>query len=438
MSEVIICKLLDELWDSGDLPKLMEFAPEWLRVRREIGQVLAKAMGVPSRADERWRYTSLSNVLRQGNFQHADDGAVAQIDKVPSHGLNVDAIPIVMVNGRLSAHLSDFTKIPNGLNVVSLADAIIDELDGVNDLLSIGDEQEPNGIRAANDGHIALGLLIRVDADAAIKIPIHIIVFETAEPQERMYHPRVVFDLERHTELTVIESHLSNDGSGAIFKNWVSQISLADGARLNHVKWQNESKMANHVTTVDVKLLQDATYNAFIGLVGASIARHDTRINVSGSGAHANVSGIYVGDGKQVHDFTTCISHNVPHTTSNQMVRGVLKRGARGVFLGKAIVARDAQKTDAQQLHNALLLDKTAEVNAKPELEIYADDVQCAHGNTIGDVDTDALFYMQARGISKAEAYVLLIEGFLAEVVEHAVPAPLQDPVKAVVLEAIR
>lgn len=437
MSANLIRKTLDDRWADGDLPRLHDMAPGWLQNRRDQGQDLALAHGVPSTRDERWRYTNVASALSEHDFIHASGQSVANVTQVPQAALDIDGIPIVLVNGRLSVQLSALSRLPSGVRIVSLSDALTDGDVDIETLMSIGDQMSTNGLRAANDAGSALGLVIRIDADAHVSTPLHVIHISTMPDEDQIYHPRFLVDLAHHAAATLVESYVCHDDQGASFQNIVTQIRLADGAKLNHIKWQREADTATHVATIDVDVSRDATYAAFVGHVGSALARHDTRVNIHGSGAHAAVSGIYLGRGKRVHDITTSVHHMVPHTTSQQMVRGVLSEGARGVFLGRAVVAQDAQKTDAQQMHNAMLLDNTAEVNAKPELEIYADDVQCAHGNTVGDIDTNALFYMQARGIEAATARAMLIEGFLTEVITASVPEPLQAVLVDAMLEVI-
>lgn len=412
-----------------------EARPSWLAQRAASARTFAQSQGLPTQRLERWRYTPVAATLGANTWTTATDAATVDL---PEGVLPVDGIAVVAVDGVLSVQMSGLGSLPKGVRISSLTDAILNEEEGLADLMTIGDSFENHSLRAANDAVNASGLVIHVEKNQAISTPIHLIYITTKTEAAVLAQPRLLVDVATGAEVTIIESHVSTDPDAVAFKNMLTQFRVGDNAHVKHIKWQDEARTSSHVATIDVHVHAHATYKAFVGQSGAKLARHDTRIAVMGSGAHAEVNGVYLADNGQHHDITSVIDHRVPQATSHQVVRGVVQTGARGVFLGKAVVAQDAQQTDARQMHKALMLDNTAEIDAKPELEIYADDVQCAHGNTIGDIDEMALFYMEARGISRPVARRMLIEGFMAEVVEVGVPAAYQEAITQKVLESIK
>lgn len=227
--------------------------------------------------------------------------------------------------------------------------------------------------------------------------------------------PRLEIRVEEGAALTLLERH---DGQGVYWKNMVTEITLGANARLHHIRVQEDSAEAVHTNMVRVRLARDATYDSFTLNNGGKMMRHDIHAVVEGTGAHCALNGLQLLDGARHGDTTILIEHKAPHTTSNQFYRSLVADNARGVFQGKVHVHRAAQKTDAYQLSNALLLSPKAEMDTKPELEIYADDVKCSHGTTTGQLDETPLFYLRSRGLSDEQARRLLLQAFVDEVVD--------------------
>jgi len=221
--------------------------------------------------------------------------------------------------------------------------------------------------------------------------------------------------LEEGAELTLVERH---DGQGAYWKNKVTEIEVGANAKLRHIRFLEDSAEAVNTDMVSITLERDAVYDGFALNMGAKLSRHDIHARISGTNAELSFNGVNLLSGSQHGDTTILIEHEAPHCVSNQFYRTLLDDSARGVFQGKVHVHRAAQKTDGYQLSNALLLSPKAEMDTKPELEIYADDVKCSHGATTGQLDEEPLFYLRSRGLSEADARYLLVESFVNEVVE--------------------
>ncbi len=242
-----------------------------------------------------------------------------------------------------------------------------------------------------------------------------------------LHNPQLKVVLEDEAELTIIERHC---GQGAYWKNMSSEITLGQGATLNHIRIQEDSDQATLTNMAQVSLGRDATYNSFTLTTGGNMSRYDVCAMLNGSGGACNINVVHLLSGKQHADTTLVVDHKAPHCTSHQFIRSVLEGRARSVFQGKVRVDKIAQKTDAYQLSNALLLSDGCTMDTKPELEIYADDVKCSHGATCGQLDENALFYMRSRGIAMEAAKKLLIEAFVDEVVDKVGNDSLAEQIK--------
>jgi Fe-S cluster assembly protein SufD len=266
------------------------------------------------------------------------------------------------------------------------------------------------------------GVVVHLAAGTVMETPLHIISVGAAVDHPVDFHPRIVVVLEDGAQATIVESHCGVVDQPYL-SNGVVEIRLGAGARLRHVKLQDEAPEGWHVALHAVTLAEDAFYHATVLHTGSRLARHEARVRLSGARAEARLDGAIIADGTSHLDDTILVAHDAPHCTSRQLWKSVLDGKARGVFQGKVRVARGAVKTDAHQLSRALLLSPQAEADGKPELEIYADDVKCGHGSAIGALDDDALFYLTSRGIDRRQARRMLIEAFIGEVVDG-----IEDP----------
>jgi Fe-S cluster assembly protein SufD len=374
------------------------------------------AAGLPGSKVEEWRFTPLTDLAKVGFIPAvaADD---IDVVAVPSDVPHVPgALRLVLVNGAYSADLSD--KI-DGVEVRRLADT-----QGVVGRVASLDLP----LVALNTAFVSDGLVI--DAKKTITRPIHIISIGASGATPVAFHPRLAITTAPGASVTVIESHVGLPGQ-PFFANPVAEISVAEDATVRRYVTVTEEGDAYHFATAVVEVGARATFEAFhLGLGGhraEGTARQEIHIAVKGEGAQVNLGGAYAIAGTMHHDFTTVIDHCIGGSHSKQLFKGVLDDKSHGVYQGRVKVARDAQKTDARQLHRALFLTHGPAVDCKPELEIDADDVQCAHGATTGALDPDQLFYLNARGIHPDDARALLVEGFLVDALNEISNETVRD-----------
>ena len=396
---------------------------------RQRGMTAFQAHGVPGRRLEAWKFTDLRRFLSRHAFGPAPtglvDGDVA--GRVAALGSDDDTARLVFLNGRLVADLSALPRVPHGVTVSGLANALAkpDAIDLVGLLGTVIGETEDTLI-GLNAAWMEDGFLLDVPAGIAVPGPIRIV--HVIQPGEDAFsvHPRHVIRLGANASATIIEDHIGGDGA-ASFVNGVTEVALAEGASLRHYRNADGAAQGLEVQRIHAHAARDARFESFVLAVGGQLTRHESVVTLAGPAAEAHVGGAYLGRDRQHRDNTILVQHDAPNCLSRQVFKGVLDDRARGVFQGKIKVDRLAQKTDGHQLNKSLLLSRGAEIDAKPELEIYADDVKCSHGATAGEIDHDALFYLRCRGIPEARARSLLIQAFLAEAVEEAAPEALRE-----------
>ena len=352
---------------------------------------------LPTRRDEPWRFTDL-RTLEKNLFPPAAPGGAVPDAALAAYRTEAPGQHVVLVNGRVVA--------VEGAHVVPLRDRL--------DLVREDDELGP--FAALNTALVEDGVVIALPDGASERI--EIVHWGAAEAKGA--YDRVIVDLGAGAEATLVESFA---GTGRYFSNTVGSIRLGAKARLRHVKLQDEAGEAVHLGAVKVDVGEGAAYDAFILMLGARLSRHDLVVRLA-KDSHCIANGAYLLRGQQEATIATLVDHAAPSARTNEVVKGVVDDRAHGVFQGKILVRPDAQKTDAHQLNRNLLLSPRAAVDAKPELEIHADDVKCSHGATVGDLDETQLFYLRTRGIPEAEARRMLIEAFTIEAVELVEDAP--------------
>ena len=383
---------------------------------RDAAAEIWRTTGLPSIRDEAWRYTNL-RPLGDLAFQQSLSLLTDRRDLLAR--LPQIAVPrLVMVDGHFRADLS---VLPEGVVITSFAETP-----------RFGPLARP-----ADENLVALNTMLAEDGVSITVPPGHdaglLILASFAIPPNGhaiAFHPRHAITLGRGASLTVLEISL---GEGIYLHNPVTEVNVADGATLTHIRLQDESPTAFHLGTLYADIAAHGTYDSFALALGARLARMEVHANLSGPHATSHLNAAQLLTGNQLADFTTIVSHNAPNGASRQTVKNVLAGRARGVFQGKIHVARGAQKTDGYQMNQALLLSPDAEIDCKPQLEIYADDVKCSHGATIGELDADQIFYLRSRGVPEAEARAMLVRAFLTE----AIDTISNEPARAVLESAI-
>jgi Fe-S cluster assembly protein SufD len=387
--------------------------------------------GVPTAKDEEFKYTHLPE-LRDVEFKPAYGSNIFRTDLIDTPVGGIEAITLAFINGEYAPEISTEGTLPDGVVFCSLREALeshgdlvmrhlgrVHVLDGK--LGSTNDER----FRWLNNAYIGEGAFLYVPKNAAVEDILHVLYVNRADHGPFAAHPRTLIVLEQGSEAKVLESYVGLGGQ--YFTNAVTEISMAKNSHMEHTRFQMESLDAIHIGTLAAEQSEDSVLTSNSAMFGGKTSRLDANFWVGGEHAETWLNGTYVGMGEQVVDNHTRIDHAVPNCNSFEVYKGILGGKATGVFNGKIFVYEDAQKTDAKQTNQAILLSPTAQVNTKPQLEIFADDVKCTHGATVGQLREDARFYLRSRGIPLAEADALLVYAFAAEVLEKISVATVRD-----------
>ncbi len=391
----------------------------WSKAARADALGRLRAMGLPERRDEYWKYTRPDTLIAPV----APKAAVFDNDEKPLFD-DVDRLKIVFVDGVFDADASDDLT-GEGLTIERLATATSDlhwARDFYGTLETNGQTPVARPLAALNTAFATDGVLIHVTG--VVSKPVSLIYRHLSESSDAILHHCIKMDA--GSELTVLEN-----GPAAARFNKVMEVDVADNATFHHVRTQGRDHERRAATHIFARLGAESLFKSFTLTVNGVLTRNECVIELTGDDASAHVAGACVGDGVFHHDDTVFVTHDAVNCESRQVFKKVLRNGAVGVFQGKILVKAGAQKTDGYQISQSLLLDDDSQFLAKPELEIYADDVACSHGSTSGAIDEDALFYLRARGITKAEATNLLTLSFLAEAVEEIASEEMRDEINS-------
>ncbi|MDP6935351.1 MAG: Fe-S cluster assembly protein SufD, partial [Myxococcota bacterium] len=376
----------------------------WLRTLRQDALGRFEALGFPGPRVEAWKYTS-TRKLAAVPFEHGpvamDSQVLAQLlEKVPGAK---DTPRVVLVNGRVSPEASRLDELPAGVRISSLAEALSDRPEQLQKFLEASLDTDVQPFSALNTAFVQDGALVEISAGTELDVPIHVIHVAASRGRPVVSHPRNLVVLESCARASVVETYLG-DGDVACFTNAVTEMVLSEGSRLTHHLCHLDGSANFHVGRVHARVARDASFEQHGFWLGGGWTRNDLEVRFEGPGAYGSLSGLYLLGEEQHLDNHTVLDHAVPHCTSRELFKGVLGGQARGVFNGRVVVARDAQRTDAEQANHNFLLSADADMNTKPELEIYADDVKCAHGTTVGQLDRQQVYYLRSRGIPFLEA----------------------------------
>ena len=387
----------------------------WAELVRGSAMDRFEQLGFPTVKNEEWKYTNLAPLIKDKFIPAVSSDitteAVARYiypEAADNH--------VVLVNGFFSAQLSSLKA--QGVVAIDLLEAIADARYGkiAREYLARNATYHDNGLTALNTAFLQSGLFILIPRDVKIEAPLLItLVSDSTEPHTANF-PRVLIVSEENSSATIIENYVSLDDE-AHFTNSVVEVVLLDGARLAHYRVQRENNNALHVTTTATELGRGSSYDTTSITMGARLSRHDISVVLDHEGAECWVDGLYIVGADQHADTHSLIDHKQPHCNSHQLYKGILDGNGRAVFNGKVFVRHGAQKTDAMQTNKNLLLSNRAHVDTKPQLEIFADDVKCAHGAAVGQLDPEELFYLHTRGINPKLARNLLTYGFAEEVI---------------------
>jgi Fe-S cluster assembly protein SufD len=412
-------------------------APAWLAAVRDAAIARFGALGFPTLRHEEWRFTSVAPIAEH-QFQIASGGAanVTETDLAPALFGTSGASRQVFVNGRHVAALSVAGRWPEGVEVTDLAgmlDVESAKLEAhLTRLAGFGDRP----FVALNTALFGDGALVRVPEGVVVEEPIHLLFVSTATDGATVSHPRVLVVTGANSQIRLVESYTGR-GAGTVFTNAVTEVVVGENAVVDHYKVQRESVGGYHIGSMHVRLARNATFSSHSIALGAALARNDVEAVLDGEGGECTLNGLYLVDDRRLVDNHTTIDHAKPHCDSHEVYKGILSGHARGVFNGKIIVRPDAQKTDAKQTNRALLLSDDAQINTKPQLEIFADDVKCTHGAAVGQLDDDAVFYLRSRGLGVEQARMLLIQAFAGDILGRIRIEPLRGQLEAEMLRQL-
>jgi len=399
----------------------------WLAKIREDAANTFRVTGVPTPRMEDWKYTNLK-ALDALELVFAARPADVGADTLPAK--LGDGPRLVFVDGRFRADLSDSLEIGEGIRLASLADMLSADPGFIEPRLAgFGDNAPGAPMLALNGAFQEDGYVIALDANADAGAAIEILFWDTAGEAAAVRQPRNMIVAAANSRAEIIERHMGA-GSSRQFFNGATLVTLDAGAAIGHYRVQSQGAGSVHVNTIRTRIEADARYESFILAEGGDVARDEVQVGLMAAGAYARLDGIYLADGAQVLDNTTTTRHAAPNTTCQETYKGALDGTARAVFQGAIRVEPGADGTDAQMSNKTLLLSDDAEIDTKPQLEIYADEVKCAHGATTGELDAEAMFYLRSRGIPEIEARGILVEGFLDEVTEAMGDTPFAHLVR--------
>ena len=401
-----------------ELLRLQAGEPAWLRRAREDAFTEFDRVGFPTVREEDWKYTntaliartaftpsfgsarSMNGELRKFTFEEARDSR------------------LVFVNGIFQPQASSVSNLPAGVVVVNLADAVA-RPEFESQMISHFTGAHDNGFAALNTALFVSGAFLLIPRGVEVTVPIHLLfISEAANGDAPASFPRVHVLAEENSSATIVESYAGLT-EGRYLTDAVIDVTVKPGARINHYRIQRESGDAFHVSTTKARTGRESAFETTSINLGGLLARHDIEVTLDDEGSHCAVDGLYLIGAEQHSDTHSLIDHRHPHGTSRQLYKGVLDGKSRAVFNGKVFVRHGAQQTDAQQTNKNLLLSEEAHVDTKPQLEIFADDVKCAHGAAVGQLSEDELFYLESRGINPALARNMLTYGFAEEVIER-------------------
>lgn len=412
-------------------------APKWLGELRDAGFERFCKTGFPTTHDEDWRFTNISAVART-EFALAGESAVRlTAADLSAWRLEGAAARLVLVDGRFAPELSTVSALPRGVTANSLQAEILNGSAIVKSQLGRYLNIQRDAFCALNTAFLSDGFLVHVPRGAAVEQPIHLLCIATSGTAPSMTHPRNLVVIEDEAEATIVEEYVSYGDETPAFSNAATELIAGENATVAHILIEREHLKSYNFSTLRIEQARSANVASHSLLLGGALVRNNVHPVLNGEGGECLINGLFIGGGLQLLDNYMLVEHAKPHCASRQFYNGILDGRSHGVFHGRIIVHKDAQKTDAKQTNRNLLLADGAQIDTKPQLEIYADDVKCTHGATIGQIEENALFYLRSRGISEVEARRLLLEAFAGECLDR-IKGSARDYCEAAVEEGLQ
>lgn len=405
--------------------------------RREAFARFAR-IGFPTIKDEEWRFTPITPIVRAPwRLDQPTSGRQVSAEELePFRFGNADWCTLVFIDGHFTPGLSHRPPLAAGISVEPFAEALSRNAALLEGAFSRTTAPELPAFAALNTAFAADGAVVRIPAGVKIEQPLHLLYVTTQAVAGAAVQVRTVLQVERGARLQLVESYAGLERA-EVLSNVVTEVVVAEGAWVEHTRIQRENPAAYHIGLTQVVQGRDSHYRSFTLAEGGAIARHDLRARLSGENVETLLYGLYLGRGEQLVDNHTTIYHDQPNCRSWEVYKGILDDNSRAVFNGKVLVQAEAQKTDAKQTNRNLLLSAGARVDTKPQLEIFADDVKCTHGATVGRIDESAFFYLQSRGIPRDHAQRILTYAFAAEVVNEVASTPVREALDRLVADRL-
>ncbi len=411
----------------------------WLRKLREDGFARFGETGFPTVRDEDWRFTNLS-AIAQTPFR-----LVREVRNLPSQSdiapyrVAGAACQLVFVEGHFAPELSSFGRLPDRVTITNLAAEIERRPAVVEQHLGRYLNIQRDAFSALNTAFIEDGAYVHIPKSVVLEGPIHLLFISLAHDAPSVSHPRNLIVAEENSQATIVEDYISVGGAGEkALCNTATELVAGDHSVISHYMIEREHGQAFNVSTLRIQQGRAADVSSHSVLIGGALVRNNVHPVLAGEGSECLINGLFIGNGRQHLDNYMLVEHASPHCGSRQFYNGILDGHAHGVFHGRIIVHKDAQKTDAKQTNRNLLLSDTAQIDTKPQLEIYADDVKCTHGATIGQIEENALFYLRSRGIDETSARRLLLMAFAGECFSRMKEGPARKHVESLVRQDLR
>lgn len=388
---------------------------DWLNKLGQKSLSRFQELGLPTSKNEEWKYTNLSS-LEKNDFTPISNIPCSSNSLLKNY-TNADEITIYFHNGIFSKEMSTINNLPKGICILPISQAITSHEAEIQKIYGLYEIEKLTPFISLNNALTSDGIFIQITSKTILNKNIHILNITSDIKNPAIITPKVIISMGQQAEGTIQETYVTADNSLNYVSATLTDIYIDEGSTLKYCRAQNESEKSVHIANTRVWIEQNSQFKGFSFLTGGSITRNNLDIVINGEGANATLDGLYSQFNEQHIDNHTSVDHRVPNCTSNQLYKGILNDSSRAVFNGKVFVRDIAQQTNSYQLNKNLLLGKECRVYTKPQLEIFADDVKCTHGATIGRLEENELFYLQSRGISRTEATKVLAKGFADEII---------------------
>jgi len=410
----------------------------WLRKLRQDGFARFAEAGFPTMRDEDWRFTNLATISQTPFHLSRNGHKLPSREQIEPYRIEGAACQLVFVDGAFAPQLSALGKMLVGVRIANLSGEIARDPSSIEPHLGRYLDLKRDPFSALNTAFIEDGAYIYVGKGVVAKQPVCLLFVSTAHDAPTVNYPRNLIVAEENSQAAIVEDYVSLGEGAPALCNTVTELVAGDHAVISHYMIERERGQAYNVSTLRIQQGRTADVSSHSVLVGGSLVRNNVHPVLAGEGGECLINGLFIGDGRQHLDNYMLVEHAGPHCGSRQFYNGILGGRAHGVFHGRIIVHKDAQKTDAKQTNRNLLLSDNAQIDTKPQLEIYADDVKCTHGATIGQIEENALFYLRSRGIDETSARRLLLLAFASECLDRMKEGPARAHVEKVIKQHIR